>query len=144
MLARLLTEPVAAQRLSPANRTPKTGVVAGLILLYKTRVQLGRPAGALAALDALSPVLDRMDHQDQDDRRSMVLLWLNRIDEASRLAGSLDAWLDGLERSIGLPHARAVLTALDARFGQNITGPESERLAALRAAVESGVQATPR
>lgn len=137
MLIRLLTEPVASQRLAQDNRVAKPGVVAGLLLLYRTRVELGRPAGALAALDALSPVLDSMDRQDQEDRRTMLLLWLNRVDEAARFGGSLDSWVQGLERCIDLPHARQVLTAIDRRFGTDLTGPESERLAALRRVLDS-------
>lgn len=136
MLVRLLTEPVASQRQARDGRTAKPGVVAGLLLLYKTRVQLGRPAGALDALDALTPVLDRMDREDQDDRRTILLVWLNRLDEVQALQGSLDAWLQGLDFARALPHARQVVAAIDKRFGRGISGVDGEKLAALRLAIE--------
>ncbi|MCC6322387.1 MAG: hypothetical protein IT438_13240 [Phycisphaerales bacterium] len=137
MLARLLSEPLSAQFAINTRRTMRPGVVAGLLLLYGTRVELGRPAGALAAIEALSPTLDRDNNHELDDQRTEMLLWLNRLDEAGHLRGSIEAWLNGLQHCIGLPHARAALAALEARFGPNISGPEAERLAALRMAIEA-------
>ncbi|MFN7020831.1 MAG: hypothetical protein ACK4WH_05835, partial [Phycisphaerales bacterium] len=137
MLARLLSEPIASQLESPVRRTARPGVVAGLLLLFSTRVQLGQPSGALAAIDALTPVLGREDQREYDDRRTEVLVWLNRLDEAARLSASPAAWLRGLQHCIGLPHARAALAAFEARFGPGLSGQQAEEFAALRLAILS-------
>lgn len=137
MLARLLTEPIASQIESPVRRTARPGVVAGLLLLFSTRVQLGQPAGALAAIDALTPVFGHDDQREYDDRRAEILIWLNRLDEAGRLSASPAAWLRGLQHCIGLPHARAALAAFEARFGPGLSGQLAEEFAALRLAILS-------
>lgn len=125
MLARLLREPLAVQRLPGSPRTLKPDVIAGLLNLVDTRIELGQPAGALAALDVLANAADRIDPSVLNDRRVLVLVWLNRLDEAGRIESDPAAWLDGVERSIGQPHAAAALAACQARF----PGPWSEPLA---------------
>lgn len=146
MLSRLMSEPISTQQLLPGSRTLRPAVVAGLLLLSQTRADLGQPAGALAALDTISPGVAINGTGLVNDRfaarRVPLLLWLNRIDEAGRLSADLSAWLDGLEYCVKLPHAGRVLAAIDARF-REASGEQAERLRALRAAVGVGGGAGP-
>jgi len=138
MLARLLREPLANQReqvvgmmlvggsAGQASQTLKPDVVLGLLTLSDARVELGLPAGALVALDALGPAASNIDPDVINSRRVPVLIWLNRLEEAAALEVPASVWLDGLERSISLDHAAAVADRVEGRFGP------SERLTSLR------------
>lgn len=132
MLARLLREPIASQRIPGAARTMKPAVIAGLLLLSDARRDLGQPAGALAALDALASAADQITPSVLDERRLILLLWLNRIDEAMKMDVGPEAWLDGLERCIQLEHAPRILAAFEARFPAGLPDRVRERLEALK------------
>ncbi len=114
-----------------AKQSPHPAVVAGMLLLCRTRLELGRPAGALEVLTDLQPIAAVIDSAEFDGLKTIALLWLNRIDEAEACNASVSAWVDGLENAIGLPHAAQIVRAIDTRFG-TVDGPEGQRLTALR------------
>lgn len=155
ILARLTSEPspvrFGLEGMSLANRGPsrathQPGVVAGLRLLCRTRLELGQPAAALKAIEALgrpdagrgsartggatpvgvdaglgtSPGSTENEREDIDNSRTVALIWLNRLDEAQSTRGSMDAWVEGLERCAQLPHAPQVLRIIDTRYGQEL------------------------
>ena len=143
ILARLTSEPlvrrfdagrsgVGAGLAGQSRFTQSPSVVAGLLLLCRTRLELGQPAAALKALDALTPVSDRVEEDERDGMRTVALLWVNKIDEAAAIHGTEAAWVDGLERSIGQPHAQAILRVIDDRFGSEMPAALAARLRPLR------------
>jgi hypothetical protein len=62
---------------------------------------------------------------------AVALLWLNRIEEATACQAAPSAWIDGLEKSIALPHALAIAQAIETRFSP-LNGEDGERLRELR------------
>ncbi len=133
MLARLLREPVDSQRVPGAARTVKPAVIAGLLLLSDTRRDLGQPAGALAALDALAPAADQITPVVLNDRRLILLLWLNRIDEAMKIDAGPEVWLEGLERCLPLQHAPRIVAAFEAKFPTGVPEPILKRVDEIKA-----------
>lgn len=132
MLARLLREPIDSQRVPGAARTVKPSVIAGLLLLSDTRRDLGQPAGALAALDALAPAADQITPAALNDRRLVLLLWLNRIDDAMKVDAGPEAWMEGLERCLQLEHAPRIVAAFEAKFPAGLPERTLERLDAIK------------
>jgi hypothetical protein len=87
-------------------------------------IELGRAPAALAVLE--SP---RVPPDLSAARRCMVLVWLGRLDEAQTVAGAgVDAWLAGLERSVGLPHAREAARLIEATFADELTPEQRARI----------------
>jgi hypothetical protein len=119
------------------RQTPHPAVISGLLLLCSTRLELGQPAGALEVLTDLQPIAPLIDAEEYEGLRTVALLWLNRIDEAIQGRGSVDAWLDGLERAIRLPHATDIAVAIDARFA-SLNGEHAARLRELRSRIPKG------
>jgi hypothetical protein len=109
--------------------------VAGMLRLARTRLEVHKPAGALTLLDALEPVADQIDPRLLTSLRVEALICVNRLAEAESMDSPLADWLDGLALSTDLPHAPAILRAIDDRF-ESLTPVQSERLEALRAKVE--------
>ena len=105
---------------------------------------------ALVALDALpdSPVgisPDRVKYT-----RAVALLWSNRILEAGALDAPAAAWLDGLERAVDEPHARAIAREIRTRFGKVLDSEQVTRFNQLTAKAshgkpddDSGAQSSP-
>ncbi len=122
LLARLLTEP----------KDP--GLSEALIALAQARLDLGRAGDALAALDHIANTETPPPPPTQPllDAKTTALLALGRVDEASELGGSPDAWLRGLELSIGAPHAPRVHEELTTRFAGALSDAQAARLSALR------------
>ncbi|MBL8762970.1 MAG: hypothetical protein JNM07_01710 [Phycisphaerae bacterium] len=112
----------------PTRALPRASVAAGLMLLARTRLDLGQPAGALAALDLLLPVATLIDAATLDSLRTVALLWLDRIEEADLIAGSASAWVEGLERSAELAHGPRVLAWVRTRFGESLDQILAERI----------------
>lgn len=132
VLSRLTSVPLQP----PAGATgvvgPEPTVIGGLLLLAETRLELRQPAGALAAIEALSPVSAAVDPAECDRIRTVALLWLNRLDEAKALTTPLSIWLDGLELCADLAHAADILAAIDSRFTPPLADADLARLNALR------------
>jgi hypothetical protein len=141
MLSRVLGLPLRRPLVAPAghagdrNGTPEPSLVAAILMLAQTRLDLRQPAGALACLDALAPVADDIDQTLRASLAIVALLWLNRIDEAAALPAVAAAWLEGLERTVasGLPHAGDILVALRARFDRDLTPVQAQRLRSIEA-----------
>lgn len=126
MLARLLRRPGSA---GAPDEAQLAAINEGLFLLAETRLAMGRPESALAALDAIP-------HDGHASERTVALatvalLWTNRPAMAAELDAPAGAWLDGLERSIAEPHAREIAGLIDARFAGKLTPEEAARFQAL-------------
>ena len=123
---------------APASPARARGVVA----LAGALVDLGRGEKAIEALDSIKRGDDQHPPAPGEvDTRAAALLSLGRVEQASALDATPEAWLWGLERSIGLAHARSVLDALEARYNGALTDEQSKRLDLLRstlAEAESG------
>jgi hypothetical protein len=135
-----LTEHSAA--LPSARDAPDEGaLVRGLLLLVQTQLAAKRPDLALSALDALPDPMPAPPAGASAESilslRAMALIWSNRIREAAELNAPAAAWLDGLERAIGEPHAKAILNAIRARFSSTLTPEEIDRLQRLAARLSS-------
>lgn len=133
LLARLESVPLHRPLLPAGPSTPDPAVVAGLLMLAQTRLDLRQPAAALASLDALAPVADSIDQTLSASLRTVALLWLNRIADAAPCAAPASAWLDGLERAAALPHARDIAAMVHARFGPSLSESDAARLRAIEA-----------
>lgn len=143
LLTPLLDVPLPAAPPGAAPATPEPSIVAGLILLARTRLELRQPAAALAALEPLSVVGETIESSQLDGVRCVALLWLNRVDEALELSAPASAWLEGLERSVELPHALDIIEAMALKFPGGPPEPERSRLEALRARIAAGVMGPP-
>ncbi len=154
-LARLSAEPAEAVGLlqpllsagRAADEASRAQLAEGLLLLAQTYVTLNNPNDALRALTvipqrqppaaATEPAGETPEATVQSGTditadvqrlRLMLLVWLNRLDEASQFvaseeggldeAGIADAWLDGFERAIVEPHAADIAIAIAERFVQ--------------------------
>lgn len=112
-------------------QTEMDAVLDLLALLGKTRLRLGNPSGALAAVDALPTIVDlRLDAV-----RVTALGWLNRVDEAVEISDRSDVpptpWLDALEAAISLPHAQQLRDVIQVRYVGSLSDAEAIRLGAL-------------
>lgn len=118
MLARL-TETQELQAFGiwrSASQTPHPAVVAGLLMLAQTRLELGQPAGALEVISDLQPINGLIDPQEIRGMHAVALLWLNRLDEAAACQARACDWIDGLEKAIALPHADEIARMIESRF----------------------------
>ncbi len=125
---------------APADASPATGALgAGLVHLAVARLKLGRPGDALATLDRVGVVGDDDElARAADETRVSCLLAAGRVEDASVLGAGADAWLRGLELSIGTPHARWVHDELTVRFAGALDEARSARLVALRTRLGEG------
>ncbi len=119
------------------SQTPNPSVIAGLLLLCRTRLEIGRPAAAMEVLTDLEPVWTLIEPGERERLRTVTLLWLNRIEEAAQGGGSVYDWLEGLEKALNLPHAPAIVRAMESRFAP-INGAAGERLRLLRGMIAGG------
>jgi hypothetical protein len=142
LLARLAD--VTVERWPQAGPDDSQGLVEGLMLLARARLDAHRPDRALAALGALpAPLPAEADNQQLLVLSTIALLWTNQIDQAERLGAPISVWLDGLERAAGEPHAPAIVARIRARFGP-INGDDAARLEAMAARLpQVRSQATP-
>jgi hypothetical protein len=136
LLARLTSEPLSRSahfELSLTERlsTQRPAILAGLLLLAQTRLELGQPAAALQALDAAQPIIGSSPMPDAQSLRVTALVWLARIDDALAIDAPIDAWMDGLAKSADLPHADSVLYALRQRFAGDSALANDPAVAAL-------------
>lgn len=118
MLARL-TETQELQAFGiwrSASQTPHPAVVAGLLLLARTRLELGQPAGALEVISDLQPITGLIDPQEIRGMHAVALLWLNRLEEAAACQALACDWIEGLEKAIALPHAPEIARLIESRF----------------------------
>lgn len=109
----------------------------GIVLLARTDLALKRPDLAAAALDALPRSAAGVDSQELLQLRTVALLWSNRMEDAQQLDAPAAAWIEGLERAIAEPHARAILREIRQRFGGGLTKEQAERVKELAARLSS-------
>jgi hypothetical protein len=129
LLARLAAAPTTKRPWSSGAAGADPALAAGLLLLAQTRLDLGQPSGAIAALEALSAVPNSVDPSVRSSMLTVALLWLNRIDEAASTGSGPEAWIEGLRRAATQPHAREIVAAIRSRFGATLTHEQSARLA---------------
>lgn len=96
--------------------------------LARQRLELGRPAEAIAALDAAP---DASPSSRLTALRTIALLILGRIQDARDLGAGPDAWLDGLERTIFTAQAPEILQTIQEHFAESLTPAQANRLDAL-------------
>jgi len=94
------------------------------LALADALIELGRAPGALAVLE--SPALPP---GEADARRCTVLVWLGRLDDAQKITDAgLSAWMAGLEKSAGLPHARDAARIIETLFAAELTDAQRARI----------------
>lgn len=103
-------------------------IMEGLVLLAETRLALRRPDLAVSALDVVPQSPEGIDPVRITRLRAVALIWANQLARATELDAPIDAWLDGLERAIGEPHARAILREIEVRYGSALTESQAARL----------------
>ncbi len=128
LLSRLAAAPGSRRPWTAGATGADPAHAAGLLLLAQTRLDLGQPSGAIAALEALSSVPNSVDPAVRASMLTIALLWLNRIDEAASAGSGPEAWLDGLRRAASQPHARDIAAAIRTRFGATLTSEQTARL----------------
>jgi len=128
LLARLAAAPTTRRGWTLTTTGADPALAAGLLLLAQTRLDLGQPSGAIAALEALSATPNSVDPSVRTSMLTVALLWLNRIEEAASAGSEPDAWIEGLERAVAQPHAREILAAIRTRFVGTLTDEQAARL----------------
>jgi len=134
-----------SERVDPARRE---SLAQGLVLLARRRIELDLPAEALAALDqlpSLGPVSESAASAGELARlRIVALLMLGRVDAAAEADDAppskpgepdVSAWLEGLERSVGKPHAAAVLDAVRSRVAPVFDDAQKQRFTEISARI---------
>lgn len=116
----------------------KRGMIArALLRLAQLRLARGQAAEALAALDTLPDLEQRLGSQAPDLKavRLGALVFLDRLDQARELGAPASLWLAALERSAGLGHAPKVAALIEQLFSAALSEPERRRLAELKASL---------
>jgi hypothetical protein len=130
-----LTKHTVAVRPEP-GATPLLRAQA-IALLAETRLTLGRPDRALAALDNLPEPLPEDANPARITRLTTVsLLWTNQVDRAADLGSPPDYWLDALELAIQEDHAPELLEEIRRRFEPVLTEDQRLRLHGIAARLE--------
>jgi hypothetical protein len=102
--------------------------------LARRRLDLDRPAEAIAALDV---VQEQTPSSRLTTLRAVALIVLGRLDDAVALRVGADAWLDALERCVTLPHGPDVLAVVRRDFAPSMTPAQTGRLETLAARLEA-------
>lgn len=161
LLARLTSEPLRTWNRHPDGRdepgklpsgpivqeSPNPEVIAGLLLLAQTRLDLDQPGLALKALDSLIPVRGYVDPALLDSMRTLSLLLVGRVSEAAQLNGSAESWVLGLEESLDEMHAMDIAREIERRWaigvnGQDLSSELAVRVQAARTAAKAFVGPT--
>jgi hypothetical protein len=135
----LLNPLIAPERLSSTDELSQLSD--GLLRLARANIGVGNPGEALNALSLIPEAQRPAGRQELIDLRVMLLLWLNRIDQAEEFDGSPAAWLEALEHALTEPHAALIAERMEARFGPSLSPELRDRLQRLRqkvAEAESG------
>jgi len=123
-------EQMLSERVDPKKAA---AIAEGLLQLAQARIELGRPDGAIAALDALPELSKLVDAKRLAVVRATALLCLNRPGDAFVAAAPASVWLDAIERVTDKPFARSLADAAEGRFKGTMSAEESIRLAKIRA-----------
>lgn len=117
--------------------------VEAILMLAEARLALGRAQTALDVLGVFPEDADDASHARAVRARLGALIALRRYDAAAALNADADTWLDVLDRAASLPHATDAADAFERLFTGRLTEGHAARLAALRAALESGHEDLP-
>ncbi|MEC9374142.1 MAG: hypothetical protein VYC34_09875, partial [Planctomycetota bacterium] len=93
-------------------------------------------AGALRTLSAAG--FEEGEAATEAERiRTLALIELDRLDEASAIGSGVPTWMEGLERCVdrGLGHASRVAERIESEFGDALTSDERARLQRLASRV---------
>lgn len=123
-------ERILSERVDPKKAA---AIAEGLVQLAQVRIDLGRPDGALAALDVLPELPKLVDTKRLAVVRATALLCLNRPGDELATSAPVAVWLDAIERVTGKPFAGTLADAAEARFKATMSVEESIRLAKIRA-----------
>ncbi len=145
----LHTDPNTDPTTPPDQPTPDTHTqpspelarakLAVLERLVDTQMALNRPSAALAAIEQAPPDVRAIPTFARD--RITALVWLNRLDEAQRVAATLNtdavnAWIEGIEGAASMPHARDAIQQLRAAFDDELNDDQRERLDIIEALLQ--------
>lgn len=108
--------------------------------LARQRLELGRPAEAIAALDAAG---EATPTSRLTALRVVALIVLGRVEDARRLGAGPEAWLEGLERVVGLEQAAEVVRAIRADMNDRLDEAQTARFESLASRVQASARAEP-
>lgn len=123
-------ERILSERVDPKKAA---AIAEGLLRLAQVRIELGRPDGALAALDVLPELPKLVDAKRLAIVRATALLCLNRPGDDFVASAPVAVWLDAIERVTDKPFAGSLADAAEGRFKATMSAEESIRLAKIRA-----------
>lgn len=106
--------------------------------LARQRLELGRPAEAIAALDAAP---EASPTSRLTALRVVALIVLGRVEDARRLGAGAEAWLDGLERCVGMDQAGDVVEVIREDLVPQMEPAQLQRFEALAARVQASAEA---
>lgn len=102
-----------SEGVSPARLA---AIIDGALERAQARCEEGRADDVLTALDVVASRVAGEQARKATRLETIALLSLGRIDAAEKAGGDAEAWLSGLSRCLGQPHASEVADALAFRF----------------------------
>ncbi|MCC6428103.1 MAG: hypothetical protein IT435_14935 [Phycisphaerales bacterium] len=115
----------------------------GLLMLAQIRLELNKPDGALAALDAMPELAVLEGEAPVDAVRTESLLCLGRLSEAANIRSSSEPWIAALARSLDKPFSRQIADEIERRFGTQLSPADQLRFQNLRRRLPPTNPATP-
>jgi len=109
-----------------ADAAQMAAISLGVEVLAGMQLDENQPGAVLETLDALAGAEGLPNAAALNDLRCSALLVLGRIEAAGQTGAAVEAWLRGLTQSRGSANARAVLAALEERFGALLTPKQRE------------------
>lgn len=109
----------------------------GVLALADVRLELGRPASALDALDLLSPAAPAAEPEQRAALRLSAYILLDELDRAVALDAGADAWLTALERAAELPQAARAEAVVAERLLESMTDEQLSRLQQIRETIQN-------
>lgn len=102
--------------------------------LARQRLELGRPAEAITALDAAG---EATSASRLNALRAVAFIVLGRVEDARRLNAAPEAWLEGLERVIGQQQAAEVVRVIREDMIARLDPAQTQRLETLAARIQA-------
>lgn len=128
LLSMLTAEPrLMSEGLLPGNARL---IVEGGLMLATERLSTREFDAALRALDRISPLANASDVEVMDELQVRALVGAGRLDLASMIPSTLNAWLDGLRLVAGTPLAAEVASEILVRFGSELNQEQAIEVAA--------------
>ena len=124
------TERIVAERVDAAQRE---ALIGGLETLATLRLELDKPGGAVAAIDALESIGELPD--SAKTLKVIAFIRLNRPEDAALLRPAPATWLDALASLVGRSWAGEILDFIDARVAPSFDETQTAKLELLRAKI---------